>query len=250
MTNKLYNKARNMLNHIGTLYIVATPIGNLQDISIRAAKLLTSAKIIACEDTRHTGLLLDHLRKTYMEHPENAIKPKLVSYYEQNEEKKIPEIIELLKLGEDIVLVSDAGTPSISDPGFTLVREAIKQHIPMTSLPGPSSVILALVLSGLPSDKFSFFGYLPAKSGHAKSFLENLRKSQEYISTTTIFFEAPHKLVGTLTLIKEILGDIEITLCRELTKTYEEILRGRISDHLEHFATSEPRGEFVLLFHL
>lgn len=234
---------------MGTLYIVATPIGNMEDITVRAAKILTEVKVIACEDTRRTGLLLDHLRKTYIEHPEVVEKPRLISFYEQNEEQRIPELIALLKQGEDIALVSDAGTPGISDPGFTIVREAQRHSLKVRGIPGASSVILALITSGLPTDKFSFYGYLPDKTGNARKMLENIAKSSEIVSTTHIIFEAPHKLHQTLILMKEILGDKEIVLCRELTKTHEETMKGTISKIQKDYETREPKGEMILLWH-
>ncbi len=233
----------------GILYIVATPIGNMQDITVRAAKLLLQAKTIACEDTRRAGLFLQELRKEYLERPEEAQKPHLISFYEQNEEQKIPQIIEILKSGQDVALISDAGTPSISDPGFTVVREAIKNDIKVEGLPGASSVTLALTVSGLPTDKFTFVGYLPAKEGNAKKMLENIKKSQESLLTTVIFFEAPHKLVKTLHLVEEVLGNMQIVACRELTKVHEEVIRCSISELIQKYATQEPKGEFVLLFH-
>jgi len=234
---------------MGTLYIVSTPIGNLQDITVRAAKLLTDIEYIACEDTRHTGLLLEHLRKTYLQNPLLIKKPRLISFYDDNEEKRIPEIIEILKNGNDVALVSDAGTPGISDPGFTLVRACVKQGIRVSGLPGPSSVTLALVLSGLPTDKFLFLGYLPKKEGNAIRLLESLKENQKNIKATHIFFESPHRLIKSLELIKKIFGDIEIVLCRELTKLHEEIIRGTINSVLFMYERREPRGEYVLLFH-
>jgi 16S rRNA (cytidine1402-2'-O)-methyltransferase len=209
----------------GKLYLVSTPIGNLEDISIRSAKLLTEINVIACEDTRRSGILLEHLRKTYLAHPETAKKPQLLSYYEQNEEGRIPQLIEILKSGQDVALITDAGTPGISDPGFRIVKACRDQNIQVIGLPGASSVILALSISGLPTDKFTFLGYLPKKEGNAKNLLDNLKQSQELVKATVILFEAPHKLVETLKRIKQVFGDIEIVLCRELTKTYEEVTR-------------------------
>ncbi len=234
---------------IGTLYIVATPIGNLEDITIRAAKLLTSIGVIACEDTRHTGLLLDHLRKTYVQNYENTPRPRLLSFYDDNEEQRIPEIIEILKSGQHVALVSDAGTPAISDPGFTLVRECQNQNIPVSGLPGAASPIVALAISGLPTDKFTFYGYLPKKEGNAKKLLKEIKQVQEIIETTTVFFEAPHKLLETLRLMQEILGDREIVLARELTKIHEEVQKGNISWFVNKYSVEQPKGEFVLLFH-
>ena len=225
---------------MGILYIVATPIGNLQDITLRAIKILQSVDVIACEDTRKTGILLSQVL------PSDCQKPKLVSYYEQNELQRIPEVIAALKDGLNIALVSDAGTPTISDPGFKLVRECIGQGIKIESLPGASSVITALTVSGLPTDKFLFVGYPPKKPGHRKTLFENLTKLP--IKTTIILFESPHHLVRTLEGMKEIFGDMDIVICRELTKIYEEIRREKISESIRHFGDVGPKGEFVILF--
>lgn len=235
---------------MGTLFIVATPIGNLEDITLRALKTLFNVDIIACEDTRRTGLLLEKLLTNFATNPEDKRKPKLLSYYDQNELQRIPEIITLLKADQNIALVSDAGTPLISDPGFKLVRECLVQNIKVESIPGSSSVMTALTSSGLPTDKFTFVGYPPHKSGHRKTFYENIKAAQDLLKTTVILFEAPHKLLKTLVELKEIFGDIEIVLCRELTKVYEEVRREKISEALVHFKKTQPKGEFVLLFHL
>jgi 16S rRNA (cytidine1402-2'-O)-methyltransferase len=226
---------------MGILYIVATPIGNLQDITLRAIKTLQSVDVIACEDTRKTGILLSQVL------PADALKPRLVSYYEQNELQRIPEIIAALKDNLNIALVSDAGTPTISDPGYKLVRECIREKIKVESLPGPSSVITALTASGLPTDKFLFVGYPPKKPGHRKTLFENLTKLP--VKTTVIIFEGPHHLIRTLEGIKEIFGDIDIVVCRELTKIYEEIRREKISESIGHFSKTDPKGEFVILLH-
>ena len=227
---------------MGNLYIVATPIGNLQDITLRAIKVLQSVDVIACEDTRKTGILLSQAL------PIESPKPRLVSYYEQNELQRIPEVIGALKDGLNIALVSDAGTPAISDPGFKLIRECIKEGIKVESIPGASSVITALTLSGLPTDKFLFIGYPPKKPGHRKTLFENLIKLP--IKTTIILFEGPHHIIRTLEGMKEIFGDIDIVICRELTKIYEETRREKISKSLEHFTKTNPKGEFIILFHL
>jgi len=235
---------------MGTLSIVATPIGNLEDISLRALKTLFNVDIIACEDTRRTGLLLQRLLTEFAENPEDKRKPQLLSYYEQIEQQRIPEIIELLRADKNIALVSDAGTPLISDPGFKLVRECLAQGIKVESLPGASSVLAALTSSGLPTDKFTFVGYPPHKSGHRKTFYENIKSSQKLLKTTVILFEAPHKIRKTLTELQEVFGDIEIVITRELTKTHQEIRREKISEAATHFKKTLPKGEFVLLFHL
>lgn len=230
---------------MGILYIVATPIGNMQDITLRAIKILQVVDAIACEDTRKTGLFLSRILPI---HTNTTNKPRLVSYYEQNEAQRIPEIINALKNGLNIALVSDAGTPTISDPGFKLVREAIREGIRVESMPGPSSVISSLVASGLPTDKFLFVGYPPRKPGHRKTFLSNIASMIRIIKATIIIFEAPHKLLRTLSEMKDEFGDIDIVICRELTKIHEEIRREKISSSIEHFSKTNPKGEFVVLF--
>lgn len=235
---------------MGTLYLVATPIGNLQDISLRALKTLFDVDVIACEDTRRTGGLLEKLIQEFASNPQDKRKPRLLSYYEQNEVQRIPEIISLLQQDIAVALVSDAGTPAISDPGFKLIRECIAQKIKVEALPGASSVTTALLVSGLPTDKFTFVGYPPRKPGHRMTFFENIKISQESLKSTIIMFEAPHKLQKTLEELQSVFGDIDIVLARELTKIYEEVRREKISESLNHFKKTEPRGEFVLLFHL
>jgi 16S rRNA (cytidine1402-2'-O)-methyltransferase len=239
---------------MGNLYLVATPIGNLEDISFRVIKTLFEVAIIACEDTRRTGLLLQSLRNSYQRQNPQIInddkKPHMVSYYEQNELDRIPEIISFLKNGLDVALVSDAGTPAISDPGFKLVREAAREEVKVISIPGPSSVLTALVASGLPTDKFTFAGYPPRKPGHRKTFFQSIKKSQEYLKTTVILFEAPHKIVKTLSEMQEVFGDIEVVLARELTKIHEEFIRLKISECLEIYKKKDPKGEFVIIFNL
>ena len=234
----------------GILYIVSTPIGNLQDITVRAMDVLGKVPFIACEDTRRTGILLKHI-EGILPPPAGGSnttnKPKLISYYEQNEERRIPEIINILKEGKDIALVSDAGTPTISDPGFKLVRECIKESIKVESIPGPSSVLAALTSSGLPTDKFLFLGFLPKKQGHRKKLLQNVASMIRIIEATVIFFEGPHRLLRTLEELEEIFGEIDIVLARELTKIHEEVIRGKISEVLKRFENKNPRGEFVVL---
>lgn len=226
---------------MGNLYIVATPIGNLQDITLRAVETLKNVGAIACEDTRKTNILLKELKiqRDYRD---------LISFYEQNEGLRIPQIINFIKNGKDLALVSDAGTPTISDPGFKLVRECIKEGIRVESIPGPSSVISSLVSSGLPTDKFLFVGYLPKKSGHRQKQLKDIDSIIKIIESTIIIFEAPHKLLNTLEEMKDVLGDIDIVLARELTKIHEEVRRGKISNLIEHYKKAVPRGEFVILF--
>ena len=218
---------------MGKLYIVSTPIGNLQDITVRAVKILSSVDLVLCEDTRHTGLLLQKLN----------ISAKLVPYYDEIEDKRIPEVIDWLENGKNIALVSDSGTPLISDPGFRLVRECVKRGIKVESIPGPSAALAALTSSGLPPDKFIFLGYPPEKQS---ARLELFKKLSPNI--TTIFYCAPHKLATTLTDMKTVLGDLEIVVCRELTKIHEEIWRGRLTNAISHFKA--PKGEFVVLFNI
>lgn len=239
---------------MGILYIVSTPIGNLKDITLRAIEILQKADFIASEDTRKTGMLLKHIKDNYpLEEGttgELPRKPVLISYYEQNEFQRIPGIINSLKNNCDVAVVSDAGTPTISDPGYRLIRACVDEGIKVESIPGPSSVITALSVSGLPTDKFLFLGYPPHKPGHRKKLWENVKESLSFVKSTIIFFEAPHKLTKTLEELKEAYGDIDIVLCRELTKVYEEIRREKISESLQHFAKTNPKGEFVILFNL
>lgn len=232
---------------MGTLFIVATPIGNLEDITIRAMKTLFTVDILLCEDTRHTGLLLSELRKRF---PDFATghKPELITYYDEIEDKQIPEVIDALTQGRTIALVSDAGTPLVSDPGFRLVRECIKRNIKVESIPGPSALLTALTSSGLPTDKFMFLGYPPEKQSQRLKLFHDLFQCFRTLkhSPTIIFYCAPHKLIQTLEDMKGVFGDIEIAIARELTKIHEEIWRGALSASLNHFAN--PKGEFVLLF--
>lgn len=236
---------------MGTLYIVATPIGNLQDISLRAIEILQTVDAIACEDTRRTGLLLQKVNEFVAPPASQVQNPRLVSYYEQNEKQRIPEIINALTNGLNIALVCDAGTPTISDPGFKLVRECVQKGMKVESIPGPSAVITALSVSGLPTDKFLFLGYLPKKPGHRKTELEKLKQLlsiDKKMQPTVIFYEAPHRLVQFLEELQSAFGDIDIVICRELTKVHEEIRRETISQSLNHFKKTEPKGEFVVLF--
>jgi 16S rRNA (cytidine1402-2'-O)-methyltransferase len=217
----------------GTLYLVATPIGNLADITHRALQVLRDVDLIACEDTRHTRKLLQHY----------GIDTKTVSYHEHNEQQRADELIELLKQGSDVAVVSDAGTPAISDPGFRLVRSAIESGIAVMPLPGPNALVAALIASGLPTDEFFFGGFLPARSGARRARLSELRA----VPGTLIFYEAPHRLAASLKDAYEVLGEREAVVARELTKLHEEIRRGRLSELAAHYATVEPRGEIVLL---
>lgn len=223
---------------MGTLYIVATPIGNLEDITFRAIKIIFSVDILLCEDTRRTNLLLQALQIRFaFIYQYMKAKTKLVSYYDKIEDKRVPEIIDALMQGRNVALVSDAGTPLISDPGFRLVRECIKREIKVESIPGPSALLAALTGSGLPPDKFIFLGFVNKK---------NFRFIQKGV--TAIFYSAPHKFQHDLSNIRTEFGDIEIVVARELTKIHEETWRGKISDASIYF--SKPQGEFVLLLNI
>lgn len=219
---------------MGILYIVSTPIGNLDDITLRAIKILTTVDVILCEDTRRTGTLLDQL------HINHTL---LVRYDNRTELQKAPEIIKMLQTGKNIALVSDAGTPLLSDPGYILVSQSIKRGIKVVSIPGPSAVLTALTSSGLPIDKFLFLGYPPEKTSHRLRVFQSLPKD-----TTIIFYCAPHKLIQTLEDLKLTFGDIEVVIARELTKMYEEVIPLKISEALTKF--TNPKGEFTILFKL
>lgn len=261
------------LNHyryiMGILYIIATPIGNREDISIRAINMLGSVDVLLCEDTRRTGQLLNYIANEMTNDKAqiskqiqilNFKKPKLLSYHEHNEEQRIAEAVEMLKEEKDVGLVSDAGTPLISDPGFKLVRECLRQDIKVVSIPGPCSPIAALTSSGLPTDKFLFLGYLPKKEGKRRKIINEVNKLSHFhsdsegtrdredseIKSTIIFLETPQRLAKSLNTLKEVLGDIEIVVARELTKLHEEVYQGKISEALEHFQVI--KGEVVILF--
>ena len=216
---------------IGKIYLVATPIGNLEDITLRAIRVLKEVDLIAAEDTRHTLKLLNHLE----------IKKPLISYYKQNEKIKSNILIEKALKGENIAVVSDAGTPGISDPGEEIVKEAIKNGIEIISIPGACAAINALIASGLNTKNFMFVGFLSVNKKEKKEKLEQIKK----INSTLIFYEAPHKLINTLESIKEVLGNRNIVLARELTKIHEEYKRGKISEILEMI--ENPKGEFVII---
>ncbi len=218
----------------GTLYIVATPIGNLEDITHRALRILNEVKIIACEDTRHTRKLLDHY----------GIKTKTISYHEHNERERAAELMQLVQAGDDVAVVSDAGTPGISDPGFRIVAEANEHGVTVVPVPGPTALTAALVASGMSTDQFFFGGFLPARTGARRARLEELRN----IHATLIFYEAPHRIAATLRDAVEILGNRDAAVARELTKLHEEIISGRLGELRTRFDTREKsRGEFVLM---
>ena len=220
-----------MINDI-KLYIVPTPIGNLDDITLRAINTLKSSDLILSEDTRHAKKLLSHYK----------ISTKVKSYHLNNEHKKVNEYVKLMLNGKTISLITDAGTPCISDPGFLLVREAIKNEIKITCLPGSTALIPAIVLSGLSSDAFIFEGFLPRKKGR-KSKLKQI--SQNVM--TTIIYESPYRIIKTLSDLSDFLGgDREISVSREISKIYEETFRGSVNDALEHFSDKKIKGEFVI----
>ena len=222
------------------LCIIATPIGNLKDITLRSLEALADCEAVICEDTRRTGLLLNHYQ----------IKKSMIVLNDYNEYKTFPQIIERLKSGENLALVSDAGTPLISDPGYKLVRECLVQNIPVDSLPGSSSVITALTLSGLPPDKFMFLGYPPEKTGHRIKLFESLKLHLEgaKLNQTIIMFVSPHKLLKDITDMKQFFGDIEVSLAHELTKIHQSVEKKAISEWLE--TLKSPKGEYILLFNL
>lgn len=219
----------------GTLYVVSTPIGNLEDLTYRAVRVLSEVDIVACEDTRHTQKLLNQY----------GIKTKTVSYHEHNERDRAGELLTSLQSDLDVAIVSDAGTPGISDPGFRVVRMTLEAGMRVVPVPGPTALVSALVASGLPSDEFFFAGFLPARSGARRTRLADLAA----IPSTLIFYEAPHRIVASLEDARKILGEREAAVARELTKLHEEVLRGRLSELAEKFskAAQEPRGEMVVV---
>lgn len=233
-----YYHVDDILYYMGTLSIVSTPIGNLEDMTLRALRILQEVDLIACEDTRQTAKLLQLLKL--------PVKP-FIRYDDQKEQAATAEILSLLISGKSVALVSDAGTPLLSDPGYVLVREARKRDIPVFSVPGASALLAALTSSGLPTDKFLFLGYPPEKSSHRLALFRSLASINRLIGVTYVLYCAPHKLHTTLTDLKETLGDIDITVCRELTKIHEEIWNGIISEALQKCI--HVKGEIVLLIH-
>jgi 16S rRNA (cytidine1402-2'-O)-methyltransferase len=215
------------------LFIVSTPIGNLQDMTYRAVETLKSVDLIAAEDTRHTKILTQHY----------AITTPLTSYFEHNKMKKSEYLINLLKEGKDVALVSDAGTPGISDPGYRLINLAQAQDIPITVIPGATAMIAALSLSGLPTDRFVFEGFLPVKSHGRRKRLETFKGD----SRTIILYESPYRVLKTLQDIYEVLDDPLVVCAREITKKFEEVKRERSSVLIKHFSEVNPKGEFVVL---
>ena len=215
------------------LYVVATPIGNLGDITLRAVEALKSADVIAAEDTRHSGLLLKHLE----------IKKPFVSYHEHNEAARTLQLVERLARGENIALITDAGTPGLSDPGLRLIRECIKRELPFTIVPGASSILAALIGSGFSTEKFFFGGFLPVKPGQRERELQAAAEREE----TSIFFESPYRLTKTLAVCIDVMPERQLCVARELTKKFEEFRRGTASELLAYYQAHPPKGEIVLV---
>lgn len=218
---------------MGRLFVVATPIGNLEDITLRALRVLKEAELIAAEDTRHTKALLSHF----------GISKPLTSYHEHNEKEKTPELIEILKAGTDIALVTDAGTPGISDPGYRLIKAAVENSVEVVPVPGPSAIITALSASGLPIDEFTYKGFLPASKGKRRTHLLEMKSP----GRTFVIYESPRRVAEALEDILDVLGDIDIIMARELTKIHEEFMRGKASAVLQALEGREIKGEVVLI---
>jgi len=218
---------------IGTLYIVSTPIGNLADMTLRGIEALRSVDLIAAEDTRHTRILLDHYQIT----------TRMTSYFEYNKIQKTEYLLKVLREGKSVALVSDAGTPGISDPGYRIIRMCIDNRIPVIPIPGASGLLTALVVSGKPADKFTFEGFLSNKPIKRKNQLKKLKSEDR----TAVLYESPHRILKLLTDILEVYGDVEIVVARELTKKFEELRREKVTDALEHFKSATPRGEFIVI---
>src|SRR6478672_11271850 len=215
------------------LYVVATPIGNLSDITLRALEVLKGVDVVAAEDTRHSGLLLKHFET----------KKPFVSYHEHNEAVRTAELVDRLAGGENVALITDAGTPGLSDPGVRLIRECIKRELPFTIIPGPSSILTALLGSGFSTEKFSFRGFLPVKSGQRERELRAAAERDE----TVIFFESPYRLTKTLAACIDVMPDRQLCVARELTKKFEEFRRGTASELLSHYEAHPPKGEIVVV---
>jgi 16S rRNA (cytidine1402-2'-O)-methyltransferase len=228
------NEEKKMPPDSGTLYVVSTPIGNREDMTLRALRILKSVDLIAAEGVKHTSGLCRHF----------GIRTKLTSYNQHNQQTKGPQLLKRMKSGADIALVTNAGTPGVSDPGGMLIRQALEQEIKVSPIPGPSALLAALSVSGLrTTERVLFLGFLPNRSGKRRKELENLESEQ----ATIVFFESPHRVEAMLRDLKEILGDREIVVLRELTKKFEEVRRGKISRILRQLASKEIRGEFTLV---
>jgi 16S rRNA (cytidine1402-2'-O)-methyltransferase len=217
----------------GTLYVVATPIGNLEDITLRALRVLREVDLLACEDTRQTIKLLSHYQ----------ISRPLTSYHEHNELKKATDLLQQIRSGKQVALLSDSGTPCISDPGYRLVRAALEEGIRVVPIPGANSLVAALSASGRPTDEFTFLGFLPSRKSRRRAFLQELKAEPR----TLIFFEAPNRLLESLLDLHEILGERQTTVAREITKLHEEVFFGSLSKAYDHFRTKPVKGEIVLI---
>lgn len=217
---------------MGTLYLVATPIGNLEDLSRRALRVLQSVELIAAEDTRQTGKLLNHF----------DVHTRMISYHEHNKLTRLDQVLAALEQGQ-VALVSDAGTPALNDPGYELVRAALQAGHEVSPIPGPCAPLAALVVSGLPTDTFLYLGYLPRKPAERRKLLESVANQPH----TLLFLETPHRLISALNDLRLLLGNRQIAIARELTKMHEEIFRGRLDEALLHFQQQPPRGEFTLV---
>lgn len=217
----------------GKLYLVPTPIGNLKDITLRALEVLKSVDIIACEDTRQSLKLLNHF----------GIRKTLISYHKHNENGKSEDIIKELKEDKNVAIISDAGTPGVSDPGAVIVKKCIEEGLSFEVLPGATAITTALVYSGLDTTKFIFRGFLPRENKERRPVIEELLDRKESL----IFYEAPHRLKNTLEFLYELFGDRNISICRELTKLHEEIIRLKLSEAIEYYSENNPRGEYVLV---
>ncbi len=217
----------------GTLTLVATPIGNLKDLSPRAVEALQAADLVVCEDTRHSGRLLAH---------SGVSKPMLALFLGQ-ERQRTESALKALESGKNVALITDAGTPAIQDPGFLLVRAAVEKGIPVTAVPGACAAVVALTISGLPTDRYLFEGFLPVKAGPRRRRIE----SWKTLECTVVVYESLYKIRRTLEDLEAVLGDVRIAVARELTKKFEEVLRGRVSEIRKTFDTQEPRGEFVIV---
>ncbi|MDP2671483.1 MAG: 16S rRNA (cytidine(1402)-2'-O)-methyltransferase [bacterium] len=219
------------------LYLIATPIGNLADISQRALETLEKVDLILAEDTRKTGLLLQHYK----------IRKPLFSFHEHNEVDKLGQVLQMLTEGKEIALVSDAGTPTISDPGFKLVREATAAGVSVTSLPGASAVLAALTISGLPTDRFLYLGYLPKSGGKAEKLLTQASQAVAILPSTIVIFESPHRLTKTLEKLARFFPKADLAVTKELTKIHETVVRGKPGELFEKFKTETIKGEFTLV---
>jgi 16S rRNA (cytidine1402-2'-O)-methyltransferase len=217
----------------GTLYIVATPIGNLEDMTYRAVRVLGEVDLIAAEDTRHSLKLLNHF----------GISKSLTSYFDHNQQFKGERILNALRQGKSVALISDAGTPCVSDPGYNLVRDAVAEQIPVITIPGPCAAIAALSCSGLPSDTFTFAGFPPSRQGKRRAFLAGMSA----LPGTLMLYEAPHRLENTMHDIREVMGERQVVVARELTKIYEEFIRGTVTEVITQVALGKVRGEVVIL---